>query len=51
VLIGFRFVWSDQVLRQLALSFMVFIVGMATTIVADPVLADEFDTGSSGTGS
>jgi MFS family permease len=50
VLAGFRFVWSDRVLRQLALSFMVFIVGMATTIVADPVLADEFDTGSFGYG-
>jgi len=50
VLAGFRFVWSDRVLRQLALSFMVFIVGMATTIVADPVLADEFGTGSLGYG-
>lgn len=50
VLAGFHFVWSDRALRRLALSFMVFIVGMATTIVADPVLADEFDTGSFGFG-
>lgn len=50
VLAGFRFVRRDRVLRLLALSFMVFIVGMATTLVADPVLADEFGTGSLGFG-
>jgi predicted MFS family arabinose efflux permease len=50
VLAGFRFVRRDRVLRLLALSFMVFIVGMATTLVADPVLADQFGTGSFGFG-
>jgi MFS family permease len=50
VLAGFRFVRRDRVLRLLALSFMVFILGMATTLVADPVLADEFGTGSLGFG-
>jgi MFS family permease len=50
LLAGFRFVRRDRVLRLLALSFMVFIVGMATTLVADPVLADEFGRGSFGYG-
>ncbi|HJS26582.1 MAG TPA: MFS transporter [Actinomycetota bacterium] len=50
VLAGFRFVWADRVLRRLGLSFMVFIVGMATTLVADPVLADAFGMGALGFG-
>lgn len=50
LLAGFRFVWRDRVLRQVILSFMVFILGMAMTLVADPVLAEEFGTGSFGFG-
>lgn len=47
---GFRFVRQDRVLRQMALSWVVFLLGMATTLVADPLLADEFGTGSLGFG-
>jgi MFS family permease len=47
---GFRFVRRDRVLRTLLMSWFAFIIGMATTIVADPVLAEEFGTGSLGYG-
>jgi MFS family permease len=50
ILAGFRFVRRDRVLRQMALSWIVFLLGMATTIVADPLLADEFGTGAVGFG-
>jgi MFS family permease len=50
ILAGFRFVRQDRVLRQMALSWIVFLLGMATTLVADPLLADEFGTGSFGFG-
>ena len=50
VLAGFRFVARDRVLRQVALSFGVFLIGMAGTLVADPVLAEEFGAGSFGYG-
>ncbi len=47
---GFRFIRRDRVLTWLLMSWSVFIVGMATTLVADPVLADEFGWGSLGYG-
>jgi len=47
---GFRFIGRDRVLRTLLLSWFAFILGMATTIVADPVLAEEFGTGAFGYG-
>ncbi|MGH2679861.1 MAG: MFS transporter [Actinomycetota bacterium] len=47
---GFRFIRRDRVLTWLLASWVVFIVGMASTIVADPVLADEFGWGSLGYG-
>lgn len=47
---GARFLRGDRVLRTLLISWMAFILGMATTIVADPVLADEFGVGSFGYG-
>jgi MFS family permease len=47
---GFRFIRRDRVLTWLLMSWVVFIVGMATTLVADPVLADEFGWGSLGYG-
>ena len=50
VLAGFRFVGRDRVLRTMALSWIAFIVGMGTTLVADPVLATRFGTGSFGYG-
>jgi MFS family permease len=50
MLAGFPFLWRDRVLRQMGLSWVVFLIGMATTIVADPLLADEFGAGSLGYG-
>ena len=47
---GVRFIARDRVLRTMTVSWFAFIVGMAMTIVADPVLADEFGTGSLGYG-
>lgn len=47
---GFRFIRRDRVLTWLLMSWVVFIVGMASTIIADPVLADEFGWGSLGYG-
>ena len=34
--VGFRFIRRDRVLRQLLLSYFVFIIGMAGTLIADP---------------
>jgi MFS family permease len=47
---GFRFIRRDRVLTWLLASWVVFILGMASTIVADPVLADAFGWGSFGYG-
>ena len=47
---GFRFIARDRVLRLLLTSWAIFFLGMASTIIADPVLADEFDMGSLGYG-
>ena len=47
---GFRFIARDRVLRLLLVSFAVFLIGMASTLVADPILADEFGWGSRGYG-
>jgi MFS family permease len=47
---GVRFIGRDRVLRTMTASWFAFILGMAMTIVADPVLADEFGTGSFGYG-
>ena len=50
VLAGFGFLRRDRVLRLMALSWIAFIVGMASTLVADAPLAQEFDKGSFGYG-
>jgi predicted MFS family arabinose efflux permease len=47
---GFRFIRRDRVLTWLLASWVVFILGMASTIIADPVLADEFGWGALGYG-
>lgn len=47
---GWRFIVADRVLRQMMIAWFVFLVGMATTIVADPVLAESFGVGSLGYG-
>jgi predicted O-linked N-acetylglucosamine transferase (SPINDLY family) len=38
---GWRFILADRVLRQMMIAWFVFLIGMATTIVADPVLIPE----------
>jgi MFS family permease len=47
---GFRFIARDRVLRLLIVSWAVFFLGMASTLIADPILADEFGMGSLGYG-
>ena len=47
---GFRYVARERVLRWMLLSWVVFVLGTATTIIAEPVLADEFGVGSLGYG-
>lgn len=47
---GFRFIARERVLRWMLLSWVVFVLGTGTTIVAEPVLADGFGTGSLGYG-
>lgn len=48
--VGIRFIVHEPVLRQMLLSWVVFVLGTASTIVAEPVLADEFGAGSLGYG-
>jgi predicted MFS family arabinose efflux permease len=47
---GFRFLARERVLRQMLASWVVFVLGTASTIVAEPLLADEFGAGSVGYG-
>jgi MFS family permease len=47
---GVRFIASEPVLRQMLFSWVVFVLGTASTIVAEPALADKFNTGSLGYG-
>lgn len=48
--VGFRFVAREPVLRQMLASWVVFVLGTASTIVAEPLLADDFGAGSVGYG-
>jgi MFS family permease len=47
---GFRFIARDRVLALLLVSWAAFLVGMASTVVADPVLAEAFGWGPLGYG-
>jgi MFS family permease len=47
---GFRFIAREPVLRQMLASWVVFVLGTASTIVAEPLLADDFGAGSVGYG-
>jgi MFS family permease len=47
---GFRFVMRDRVLRQMAIAWFIFLLGMASTLIADPPLAKAFGAGSIGYG-
>ena len=48
--IGIRFILRQPVLRQMLASWVIFVLGTASTIVAEPLLADTFRTGSFGYG-
>lgn len=47
---GFRCIARERVLRRLLVSWVVFVLGTGSTIVAEPVLADEYGAGSLGYG-
>ncbi len=47
---GIVFIVREPVLRQMLLSWVVFVLGTASTIVAEPLLADEFEAGALGYG-
>ena len=50
VFAGIPHLARDRVMRTMAMSWFVFIIGMAGTLVADPLLAEEFGAGSIGFG-
>ena len=47
---GIVFIVREPVLRQMLLSWVVFVLGTASTIVAEPLLADKFEAGALGYG-
>ena len=50
VRVGFTFLFHDRVLRTLLLAWVVFILGMGMSMVADLPLAEEFGVGAFGYG-
>jgi MFS family permease len=47
---GFRFLWSERVLRTIVLAWVALVLGLGMTMVADVPLVDLFDAGSFGYG-
>jgi MFS family permease len=47
---GFRFLWRQPVLRRIAMSWVLFVLGIGFAMVADAPLARLFDVGSVGFG-
>jgi MFS family permease len=47
---GLRFLWRDRVLRRLAGAWLVFVIGMGMSMVADAPLAEDFGAGELGFG-
>jgi MFS family permease len=47
---GVRFIASDRVLSMMLLAWVVFVLGTGTTVIAEPLLADQFGAGSLGYG-
>jgi MFS family permease len=47
---GLTFLWRDRVLRRLAGAWLVFVIGMGMSMVADAPLAEDFDAGTLGFG-
>jgi MFS family permease len=47
---GLTFLWRDHVLRRMSLAWLVFVLGMGMSMVADAPLAEEFRSGSMGFG-
>ncbi len=50
VVAGMRFMAREPVLRRIAIAWAVLLLGLGMTIVAEPALADVFDSGSVGYG-
>ena len=50
VVAGLRFMLREPVLRTIAIAWSVLLLGLGMTIVAEPALADVFDSGSIGYG-
>ena len=47
---GLRFLWNDRVLRRISIAWVVFLLGMGMSMVADAPLAEFFDAGGMGFG-
>jgi MFS family permease len=47
---GLTFLLRDSVLRRLSLAWLIFVIGMGMSMVADAPLAEEFDAGELGFG-
>lgn len=47
---GLTFLWRDPVLRRMSAAWLVFLVGMGMSMVADAPLAEDFDAGGMGFG-
>jgi MFS family permease len=47
---GLMFLLRDSVLRRLSLAWLIFVIGMGMSMVADAPLAEEFDAGELGFG-
>jgi MFS family permease len=47
---GLVFLWRDRILRRLSLAWLVFVLGMGMSMVADAPLAESFDAGELGFG-
>jgi MFS family permease len=50
LLAGIRFLFSESVLRRMAIAWLVFVMGMGMGMVADAALAESFDAGAFGFG-
>jgi len=47
---GIRFLWREPVLRRMSIAWLVFVLGMGMSMVADAPLADQFHAGGLGFG-
>jgi MFS family permease len=47
---GLRLLWADRVLRRMSIAWLVFVLGMGMSMVADAPVAEYFDAGELGFG-